>query len=362
MAYYTLSIKELYDIYGTGKTVEEKIKSTSDWIFNFNFPWYNNNSDGSLENFKKLFTEHYFTEEIGFETVALWKLKLQEVFYRKIPYYTDLYKALNIDYNPLINFNVDHESESISTDKNSGEDITVNSHTGNDTDTFTSTENSNTTLKHSGDIKIVGNDSLNSNVTNSGTDTVNSTDNSTTNSENSTTNTTSGKNQNIHSDFPQANFSPKTDYASGMDRGQNDSTITDKGTNKTNVNTTGKTTTDHGLKTSTANTSKNDNTTTFDNTDTTTNTNTKNDKDLKEYNSKNTNTLTHGHVLTGNENKTAKDMGWNGGSKTDELEKYRSAIRNLNEMLLNEFSETFMSVYQPLENDIWYSPLKGVLS
>lgn len=360
MAYYTLTIKELFDIYGTGKNIEEKIKTTSEWIFNFNFPWYNDNSDGSKDNFKKLFTEHYFTEEIGFETVALWKMKLQEVFYRKIPYYTDLYKALNIDYDPLINFNVEHKSELNSTDTNSGEDVTVNSHTGNDSDTFTSNENNNTTLKHTGDVKFIGNDTLNSTATNSGTDTVNSNDNSTTKGENSTTNTTTANNQNIHSDFPQANFSAKTDYASGMDRGQNDSTITDSGKNTTTVNATGKTTTDHGLKTTTVNTSKNDNTTTYDNSDTTTNTNTKTDKDLKEYNSKNTNTLTHGHVMTGNENKTATDNGWSGGSKTDELEKYRSAIRNLNEMLLNEFSETFMSIYQPLENDIWYSPLKGV--
>ena len=361
MAYYTLSVKELFDIYGTGSKLDDKIKNTADWIFNFNFPWYNDNSDNSKNNFKVLFVEHYFTEEIAYETVALWKMKLQEIFYRKIPYYTDLYKALNIEYDPLINFNLEHKSESNSTDKNSGEDITVNLHTGSDTDTFTAKDTDNTTVKHTGDIKVIGNDTLNSTVTNSGTDTVNSSDNSTTNGENSNTNTTSSNNQNIHSDFPQANFSSKTDYASNMDRGQNDSSITDTGKNKTTVSATGKTTTEHGLETTTVNTDKNDNTTTYGNTDTTTSTIEKTDKDVKEYNSQNKNTLTHGHVLTGNENKTANDNGWNGGSKTDELEKYRSAIRNLNEMLLKEFSETFMSVYQPLENDIWYSPLKEVL-
>ena len=55
---------------------------------------------------EELFTKilrHYYTREIGLETAGLWKLKLNTRMRELLPYYNQLYKSANIEYNPLLN-------------------------------------------------------------------------------------------------------------------------------------------------------------------------------------------------------------------------------------------------------------------
>ena len=323
MAVYTLSFKELYDLTDRKKTWEERVKDTADNLFNFTFSWYNDNADGSLDLFKKMFVENHFTDEIGFETLGLFKMKMQSVFFEKIPYYTDLYRAIHIDYNPLINYNVKNVSESTG-DKTDTLNGTVKN-TGDDVNSFTSSENKNT------------------DNSNGGADTTTGTSNNSITSTDKNTYSATNENQRLLSDFPQANFSTKKDYAKSLDRFSED--------NKNN--TTNERTENSELE--------NSETTKYGASFKGIEKNTREDKNI----------LTHGHIIDSeNTNKyktlnntSANTEGWSGGSKTDELEKYRKAIRNLNEMLLHEFDDLFMAVYEPYDGRTWISPIeRGFLS
>lgn len=53
--------------------------------------------------------KHYYTKEIGFETVGLWKLKLDERLNEVMPYFNLLYKSAALEINPL--YDVDLTTE-----------------------------------------------------------------------------------------------------------------------------------------------------------------------------------------------------------------------------------------------------------
>ncbi len=57
--------------------------------------------------FKKILL-HYYTREIGFETVGLWKLKLNQKMKEIMPYYNQLYESTLLEYNPLQNVDNTH--------------------------------------------------------------------------------------------------------------------------------------------------------------------------------------------------------------------------------------------------------------
>jgi hypothetical protein len=98
--------------------------------------------------FKKILL-HYYTREIGYETVGLWKLKLNQKLMEIMPYYNQLYESELIEFNPMKNVDVTHEhtgeytdNEKVDNERNSeSHDIT---HTVQKTDT-----SEDVTLRHS---------------------------------------------------------------------------------------------------------------------------------------------------------------------------------------------------------------------
>lgn len=98
--------------------------------------------------FKKILL-HYYTREIGYETVGLWKLKLNQKLMEIMPYYNQLYESELIEFNPMKNVDVTHEhtgeytdNEKVDNERNSeSHDVT---HTVQETDT-----NEDVTLRHS---------------------------------------------------------------------------------------------------------------------------------------------------------------------------------------------------------------------
>lgn len=54
---------------------------------------------------------HYYQREIGFETVGLWKLKLNQKLREILPYYNQLYASEEIEYNPLQNVDNIHSHD-----------------------------------------------------------------------------------------------------------------------------------------------------------------------------------------------------------------------------------------------------------
>lgn len=82
-------------------------------IFNFDFPIFDNSYKNVICT---KILRHYYTREIGFETVGLWKLKLQTKLNEIMPYYNQLYNSELIKFNPL--YDTDMQTTHVG-DKNS---------------------------------------------------------------------------------------------------------------------------------------------------------------------------------------------------------------------------------------------------
>lgn len=96
--------------------VDDIIETAIPNIFNFDFPVFD-------DNYKSVICtkilRHYYTREIGFETVGLWKLKLETKLCEVMPYFNQLYESELIKFNPL--YDTDLRTTNVA-DKNSKTD------------------------------------------------------------------------------------------------------------------------------------------------------------------------------------------------------------------------------------------------
>lgn len=99
-------------------------------IFNFDFPIYDESYRLVLE---KQILRHYYTREIGMETVGLWKLKLQDRLNLIMPKYNKLYESALIEFNPLydVDLTTDHNKGNVGTSNSSMNSTRKNNETGN---------------------------------------------------------------------------------------------------------------------------------------------------------------------------------------------------------------------------------------
>lgn len=86
--------------------VERVIKACLPKVFDFNFPIFDENYRTVLET---KILRHYYTREIGLETVGLWKLKLNTKLNEIMPFYNKLYKSELIEFNPLYDVELTRE-------------------------------------------------------------------------------------------------------------------------------------------------------------------------------------------------------------------------------------------------------------
>lgn len=86
-----------------GASVEQIIENAIPKIFNFDFPIFD-------EQYRNVLCTkilmHYYTREIGLETVGLWKLKLRTRLNEVMGYFNQLYKSALLEFNPL--YDVDY--------------------------------------------------------------------------------------------------------------------------------------------------------------------------------------------------------------------------------------------------------------
>lgn len=82
--------------------VDEIIGLAVPHIFDFEFPIFD--EEHRPELCKKIL-KHYYTREIGAETVGLWKLWLNTRMNEIMPYYNEMYKTAAIEYDPTHNIN-----------------------------------------------------------------------------------------------------------------------------------------------------------------------------------------------------------------------------------------------------------------
>lgn len=128
MSKYTTEVRYICE-YEAGLTesvgynsVNEVIASAVPHIFDFYYPIFDENYREVLE---AKILKHYYTREIGFETVGLWKLKLDTKLNEIMPYYNKMYETTLFEFNPLYDTDYKIEHEGSKSDVNSGTDSNV---------------------------------------------------------------------------------------------------------------------------------------------------------------------------------------------------------------------------------------------
>jgi len=104
MADYTVELRSICESYAGRTThsgyseIDEVISKALPKIFDFDFPIFDENYRSVLET--KIIS-HFYTREIGMETVPLWKFRLKTKMNEIMPYYNQLYRSETLDFNPL---------------------------------------------------------------------------------------------------------------------------------------------------------------------------------------------------------------------------------------------------------------------
>ena len=146
--------------------VEQVIKNCLPKVFDFNFPIFDESYRTVLET---KILRHYYTREIGLETVGLWKLKLNTKLNEIMPYYNQLYKSELIEFNPLYDVEITRERKiegSGTKDTENGENRDGENHAE------TSQSNSNKVTENGSDngtVNSVADGTQNQNTSGSGT-------------------------------------------------------------------------------------------------------------------------------------------------------------------------------------------------
>lgn len=109
------------------------INTAAPKLFNFPFPIWDENYKSVLEH--KIIS-HYYFNEIGEETVGLWKMRLYSRLNEIMPYYNQLYNSTIIEFNPLIDtdYTVEHGGSSTNDETRNASENSENNRTSADTE------------------------------------------------------------------------------------------------------------------------------------------------------------------------------------------------------------------------------------
>lgn len=254
-------------------------------VFNFSFPIFDESYRVVLET---KILKHYYTREIGLETVGLWKLKLDTKLNEIMPFYNQLYKSELLDFNPFYDVDLTRDH----------------------------------TLTREETAKQTGTNTLSEDI-------VTDENNETENSSNTTINNTTGSTSEETASNTKTHYDKYADTPQGsLQNVQNDTYLTNaRMINDTN-NQTGKTTvngTDESKGETTANTT------------TDIKTDTSRELDSRNTNDRNLNSLDDyiEHV-----------KGKNGGvSYSSLLKEFRETFLNIDMMIISDLSELFMNLW-----------------
>ena len=104
MSKYTTKVRDICEYFsGLGESVgyykvNEVIDKSREKIFDFDYPIFDEKYRTVLET---KILKHYYTREIGFETIGLWLMKLETKLNEIMPYYNQLYKSELLEFNPF---------------------------------------------------------------------------------------------------------------------------------------------------------------------------------------------------------------------------------------------------------------------
>lgn len=125
--------------------VNDVINTALPKVFNFEFPIFDEAYRPILE---KKILKHYYTREIGLETVGLWKLFLDTKLNEIMPFYNQLYKSELLEFNPFYDIDLtrDHNLKKEETTKQDTTEKGTTEKTGNiDDNTHTETNDNQST-------------------------------------------------------------------------------------------------------------------------------------------------------------------------------------------------------------------------
>ena len=111
--------------------IETIIAAARSKIFDFSYPLFDQNYKSVIET---KILRHFYTREIGAETVGLWKHFLCRKLNEIMPYYNKLYQSELLEFNPF--YDVDYTREG----NREGEDTNTNTRTGTGKSTDSGTE------------------------------------------------------------------------------------------------------------------------------------------------------------------------------------------------------------------------------
>lgn len=179
-------------------------------IFDFNYKFVDDNTKKLLE---KMFIDHYYFKEIGFETISRFKHYLKNVFNEKLEYYEMLIITSKIDYDILNNYdlkenytkntvvnnttnytsnnNINSENKSVTKNNTSNTSTNTLENSNNEINKFSDTPQSNILLDDNYITNVTKNDKT-SNELNNFSSTENNSSETTDNTKN--TNSTTSKN------------------------------------------------------------------------------------------------------------------------------------------------------------------------
>lgn len=351
MSTYTTQLRYICEQYaGRTESADYKetpavIASARPKVFDFNYPIYDPSYKGALET---KIINHYYFREIGAETAAQFKFMLARTLNEIMPYYNQLYKSADLEFNPF--YDVDYYKDHKGSDEENRQKTETGTGQKSDSSTFSGTTQTETNGER--DTTIESETTRTANTTD--TRTLNTQDQTTFNTtDQRTLNTTDTKTLNTkdtvrQSDTPQGALTgiESNNYLSSA-------TITDK----TGTETIGRTGTDTGHKTGTETTAHTGtDTLRRTGTDTTaaeeTQNATESSTSTQESASTTTGSETNSHNLSGSENINGTDQyldhvyGKMGGATFAALLKeYRETLINIDMMIINELEVCFMNIF-----------------
>lgn len=150
MAKYTTTIKTICEsindtinsegIPSTYANIDTLISGARSYIFDFTYPLWSDNHAAEYPNYKAYFEskilKRYYMREIGFETVAQFKLQLCNKLNEIMPYYNQLFESELLDFEVFENVDMTNTSQK--------EDTGTDGHTRENTSTTTDTSTTNT--------------------------------------------------------------------------------------------------------------------------------------------------------------------------------------------------------------------------
>lgn len=174
MSKYTTEVRYICESYAGLEesvgydSIDEVIEKSYLKIFdNSKIPMFKGEEESHRALLLKKILLHYYSREIGYETVGLWKLKLNQKMIEIMPYYNQLYESELLEFDPLKNVDVTktHEGEYNDDEKVDNKRDTENHkgiHTEQESDT-----SEDVTLRHS-KTTTQGNDVRTNEVENNG--------------------------------------------------------------------------------------------------------------------------------------------------------------------------------------------------